>query len=209
MSALSVASVIEKNRLDSGTPFLVCLDIQVISPSTGNLVETLYVVRNSEPITWQGNLYAALNFDVDIKAEAGEQSDISLKMVDYTRAVQARMQQYGGGVGFGVTVSVVNAGNLEQPPEIQEFFEVVGAKAADYNVTFTLGSENALAMRFPRRIQMRDRCAWRYKSEECGYTGQMTSCDLTLRGNNGCAMHNNTLNFGGYPGINASGYRGV
>jgi hypothetical protein len=40
-------------------------------------------------------------------------------------------------------------------------------------------------------------------------TGIMPSCDLSLQGPNGCAAHNNTQNFGGFPGLNDNGYRYV
>lgn len=207
MKSLSVATIIEKNKLASTTPFLVCLEIAVKDPATGDVVETLRLVRNNEDITYQGNLYAAFPFELSLSSEAGAVPTVRVTAKDYTKAIQARMQAYGGAVGSSVQIIVLNADNLAQPPEIVEFFEIIGASAKDYDVSFELGAENALALPFPRRRQLRDRCGWRYKSAECGYTGSLTSCDLSLQGPNGCAAHGNTINFGGFPGINNSGVR--
>ncbi len=200
--SLSVASVIEKNRLSSDTAWLICLDIDVIDPASAGLVETIHIVRNTEAITFNGFDYQPASFDIELKEESGTQQSIKLTIRDYTLAVQQRMQDYAGGVGFGVAITVVNADALSQPPEIVENFEVIGAESASYACTFTLGAENNISKTFPRRRQTKDYCQWRYKSEECGYTGSMPSCDLSLKGMNGCGAHQNVVHFGAFPGIN-------
>lgn len=200
--ALSVGTVIEKNRIASAVAFIFLAEIEV-RDAGGNLVETLRLVRNNEDITFQGNLYTAANFDLTLKEEVGTIPEIQVVAVDYTRAIQARMQEYGGGVGFDVVLILVNTGNLQQPPEIQERFRVTKSSAQGYVVTFSLGAENPLTMRFPRRRQTQDRCQWRYQGPECGYGGGLASCDLSLQGDNGCAAHGNTVRFGAFPGINS------
>lgn len=205
---LSVATVLEKNRLSSDVPFLVCLDIRVVDPATKALVEVLHLVRNSEDITFNGFEYRAIMFDMEVTQEAGAQNPVTLTVTDFTKAIQGRMEAYGGGVGFLVTLIVVNAGALGQPPEVVEDFEVVGASAANYIVNFELGVENALARTFPRRRQTRDFCQWRYKEAgTCGSTHPSATCDYTLQGSNGCASKSNTIRFGAYPGINSNGAR--
>jgi len=201
--SLSVASVVEKNRLSSDTPWLICLDIDVVDPDTLATVETLHIVRNTEAINFNGREYTPANFDIELKEEAGTQQSITLAIRDYTLTVQQRMQKYAGGVGFGVAIMVVNADALDAPPEIVENFEVTAASSANYVCTFTLGAENNLSKTFPRRRQMKDYCQWRYKSEECGYTGSMPSCDLSLNGANGCKAHQNVVHFGAFPGISS------
>lgn len=207
--SLSIASVIEKNRLSSDVPFVIALDIEVIDPGTGSVVETLHLVRNTEAIVFNTFTYEPAQFDIELKEEAGAQQTVTLSIKDYSRAVQGRMQAYGGGVGFQVAVMVVNTGNLDQGPENTEFFEVVGANSANYVCSFTLGAENHLSKTFPRRRQTRDFCQWRYKdAETCKYSGTMPSCDLTLYGPNGCQAHGNTIRFGAFPGISSRGTRG-
>lgn len=203
--SLSIANVIEKNRIASATPFLILIDVGVIDPNTGTLIETLRLVRNNEDIVFQGNTYTAANFDLELKAESGAQHNLTLSVRDLTLTVQARMQAYGGGIGFTVTLMVVNAGNLAQPAEIVEYFEIIGASAdaSTYTASFTLGTENSVMQSFPRRKQTVDFCQWRYKGAECGYSGFMPTCDLSLQGPNGCAVHGNTVRFGGFPGLSS------
>lgn len=198
---LSVATIIEKNRLHSNVAFVIGLEIDVIDPLTQDLMEVMRLVRNDEDLPYQGHTYVAANFDIEVRAAAGETPAINLNAIDYSRAIQAKMQEFGGGVGFEVRVMVINTGNLEQPPEAVETFKVIKASVKDYVVTFTLGAENPLTLRFPRRLQFRDRCGWRYRSNECGYTGALPTCDYTLQGDNGCAIHGMTANFGGFPGL--------
>jgi hypothetical protein len=188
--SLSVANVIEKNRISSEVPYLALLDIEVVDPNLGVVMETLHIVRNSEDITFNGVLYTALQFEFDLKSEAGAQPTVSVVIHDLTRAIQGRMQQYGGGIGFNVTIMVVNGSQLDKPADVVEYFQIVGASAQNYVVTFQLGAENALMYTFPRRKQTKDFCQWRYKDPDtCGYSGDLPSCDLTLQGPNGCAAH--------------------
>jgi phage-related protein len=197
---LTVATVLEKNALASGTPFLVLLDVVVIDPLTGNEVEHMYLANNNEDFDYGGNTYVAIPFTIGLKQESGTQPTVTLSITDYTNVIQQKVQQYQGAVGFTVVVMVVNS-DLPAPPEVSETFEVIGSSSAEYVVNFTLGAESALTKAFPKRRQMRDFCAWRYKGGECKYEGAMESCDLSLNGPNGCDAHNNTINFGGYPGI--------
>lgn len=203
---LSLATAIEKNKVASDIPFLVLLDISVINPANGGLVETLRLVNNTEDVTWNGNVYTACPFDIELKEENGSVPEVTLSVKDYTKTVMQRMEDYGGGIGFGVVVSVVRGDKntmATDKPEIQQFFQVTVASAQEYTAQFTLGAENPLFKLFPRRLQAKNFCAWRYKDPTtCTYAGALPSCDLTLNGTNGCKAHGNELNFGGFPGIN-------
>jgi lambda family phage minor tail protein L len=201
---MSVATVIEKNRIASPVAFVPLLEIDVTDPKTGAYLETIYLARNNENVEYNGHTYTAAAFDFDAKVEDNNQPTVTVMTRDYTRAIQARVQAYGGGVGFTVRLIIVNSGNITQPPEIVETFSVIQTSAKNYDITFTLGTENPLTRRFPFRRQFRDRCQWRYKGPECGYNGPLPSCDFTLFGINGCAAHNNDPRFGGFPGIGIS-----
>ncbi len=198
---LSVATVIDKNRLKSEAAYIVLLQIHVINPINLNLEEILYVCANDENLTYQEQLYTATNFTFSMKVERGSMPEMTLEYRDFSRDLQARMQAYGGGVGFKVVLICVNTSNLEQPPEMEEVFTVLDASAKNYLVSFTLGAANPLSRRFPFGVQYRDRCSWTYRGNECGYAGSLATCDYTLQGPNGCAAHGNTEKFGGFPGI--------
>lgn len=204
---LSIASVIEANRLSSDIPFIPLIDVEIVDPTTGVVVTVLNIARNPEDVVFNGLTYTAGLFDISLNTEAGKPADVTLAVTDYTQALQGLMEAYGGGVGSNVTFYLVNGGNLTQGAEAVEYFQITSASSTDYSHSFTLGAENTLMQTFPRRRQTKDFCQWRYKSTECGYTGSMPTCDLTLQGVNGCKAHANNLRFGAYPGLNGNGYR--
>jgi hypothetical protein len=202
---ISVASVVEKNRLGSSVPYLVCLDVDIPDPVTGAVLETMHLVNNTEDIVLQGVTYLKMPFSIELKQESGAMPQITLTVTDYSRALLEKLNNNGGGVGFNVKVSVFNSDTLDRPPEVTEFFEVLNADASNYVVSFTLGAENALARQFPRRTQRRDFCQWVYKDlDTCRYTGQLTACDRSLNGAMGCSKHNNVVNFGGFPSLTSA-----
>lgn len=202
----SVATVIDKNRIASLEAFVPMMVIDVINDKTGALVEKIRLCRNGNTdIEYRGNIYASTEFDLNHVSEIDSPSEVSLSFFDRTGVIVRYMETYRGGVGFKVELFFLNTGNMTQPPEFSEVYAVrtASANSADYTVSFTLGMENPLALRLPRRMQRRDRCQWRYKGPECKYTGSKKNCDYSLQGPNGCAAHNNEENFGGFPGINA------
>jgi phage-related protein len=205
---LSIATVIEANRLSSDVPFLALIDLEVVNPVTGVVITVKHIANNGDPVLFNGNTYEAGKFDITVNTEAGKQADVSLSVNDYTQTIQGYMEQYGGGIGSNVTLYIVNANELDLEPEAMEFFQIVGATSQGYTQQFKLGAENTLMLTFPRRTQRRDFCSHQYKDPlTCRYSGPLSACDLTLKGANGCAAHNNTLNFGALPGLNSNGYR--
>jgi hypothetical protein len=197
---VSVATAIEKNRVASDKAFILLISF-VVTDALNNYVETVYLAQNSENYVWQGNTYIASNFKIDIKSSADSEPELRIDASDPSGFIRERMAAYGGGIGFATTVTVVNTGNPNQPAEIQEIFEIVGASQNGFNVSFTLGVDNPLRDRFPRRLMYRDQCTLLYKGTLCKYAGSLPSCDYTFQGPNGCTFHNNSINFGGFRGM--------
>lgn len=198
--SLSIANVIDKNKIASENAWLILLTVNVRN-ELGQDVETLYLVKNNENIEYQGQLYTAVEFNMSIENQSNEEASVKITAYDPSGFIREKMENFDGGLFSTATITVVNSGNLSAPPEIQETFDVTGASAPDVNVEWTLGTENPLRHRFPLRDQYRDRCGWRYKSGRCKYAGPMASCDYTKDGPNGCKAHNNLKNFGGFTSL--------
>lgn len=204
----TVGQAIERNQIASENPYIVLLEVDVRDTQNQH-VEYIRMARNTENVVFRSQIFEAANFEIDVKESAGEIPQVSVSASDVSGIVRERMEAYRGGVGFKVKVMIVNAGALDGPPDIEEDFEVVSASApAGYRVSFTLGAENPLAMRFPRHVQFRDRCLWTYKGARCKYAGALGSCDYTLDGANGCRVHDNVTNFGGAPSLRPLNYNG-
>jgi len=199
MKNLTIDSVIEKNKLFSDTPYLLLLEISVLDPETKALEEVLRVCQNNEDFEFNGQVYAAANFMIDIRSEVGEMPTLQLSINDTTGAFHTQIEPYDGGLGFEVKLMVVDGSLVIGKPEIEEEFEVTSATVSGFAVSWDLGISNPLAISFPRRMQHRELCSWRFKSRECGYSGEKSSCDYTLDGGDGCVDKDNTRRFGGYP----------
>jgi phage-related protein len=197
---LTVASAIDKNKIASENVWLVLCTITV-RDEWDNEIETLRIVKNNEDVTYQGQVFTAAEFDLDFSTAANEEPNMTFSAVDPTGAIRDRMEDYNGGVGFGVVLTIVNTGNMGAEPEIEEEFDVLAATAPGINVSWTLGAENPLKYQFPYRRQYRDRCPWVFKGKRCKYVGAATACDFTLNGPNGCRVKSNTKNFGGFPSL--------
>jgi phage-related protein len=204
MKNLSIASIIAKNQIQSDEAWLIALKIHVRDPETNSVVEVIRVVNNTEITSIQGEDYEPFPFSISINEKANELPTLTITIQDQTQIVQSYMQRYGGGVGFDVDLIIVRATtatDTEADPELTEYFQVISSGVSNYVVSWTLGAENPLRQIFPARRQEDEQCGFRFKDQNCGYTGPAGTCDLTLNGPNGCRAKWNSKNFGGYPGI--------
>lgn len=198
---LTVATVIEANKVASVTPFLELIEIEILD-SAGAHVEWVRLAKNSESVTFEGEVWQASNFSVSVSQRTGEEPSISISAIDITGVIRGYMERYDGGVGFPVRYVIANADRLDQPAELSESFVILSASApAGFQVRFTVGSESPLRLRFPISIQEPDRCRFKYKGARCKYAGPLTSCDYSKDGANGCVAHDNETNFGGFPAL--------
>lgn len=197
---LTVATIIEINRISSDVAFVELIEIDV-KDNEGVVVETIRICRNNENLTFGGDIYFAADFTINISQKAGEETSVSLSAFDPTGVLLSKMEEYEGGVGSDVRLHIVNTARLDDPPEISEEFEIIGASTKGYQVTIQLGAENPLRRRFPMGQQYRNRCRHTYKGTRCKYAGGITTCDYSFDGANGCKVHANEVNFGGYRGL--------
>lgn len=198
---LSVNSVIDKNKIVSGAVWVVMLDIEIVDPNTREVVDTLYIVKNNEDVVYQGHVYKAGNFDINLDQRQNSAPTVSITAQDQTGYIEARMEAMAGGVFSNVHLSIVNTQRLDLEPEMRETFQILSSGCKNHVVSFDLGAENFLNIRFPKHSQRQDRCAWRYRGYGCGYVGSMPSCDYTKDGANGCKAHGNLARFRAIPGL--------
>jgi len=204
---LTLSALVDKNKISSDVVWVFAAEIDVIDRRTNTHQEFLRICRNDTDLSINGNTYLATQLEVSIQENEGELPNVSLSIQDQSRTLMGYMQEYQGGLGFGVTLGVVPipseglVGTAE--PDLVESFTVIGANASSdgYSCSWQLGAENPLRISIPRRKQLRDRCSFDYKGPECRYSGGLPTCSRTLIGDNGCTAHGNTLNYGGFPGI--------
>lgn len=201
MKNLPANLVLEKNKLDDQDAWLILLDITM--PNN----DEYYLVRNNEDIVWNNYLYTAVAFDLDIIDEDGKGTipQVVLKIPNQNRIFQGYLESYEGAVEAVVLIRIIsNSNKMENYSELELTFSVQSSSATSEAITFTLGTPNPFRRRFPQSRFIANHCNWQFKSIECAYAGTDSTCKRTL---DDCKSKNNSVRFGGYPGLDRIGVR--
>lgn len=209
--SISVASSIEKSRLASDVPWLA------LAKLTWPDASVLRLVRNVDDVQFDCGdgagvqTYTAFSWEFSELQENSDGSipNWSVKVSNVNRAVEALLEQFGGGVSGSVTIYVINGKKLNREPELELDFDITGCSSDAQWVTFTLGAQSPFRIQFGRHPYSADSCVWRYKGPQCGYTGDLPTCSFRLGGANGCREHSNQVRFGAFPGVDSNGLRAV
>lgn len=195
MLNLPLALRTEKNKLISTAPWLLLLTVTL--PDTS----VIRLVRNTEDVTFGGNVYTAFAFELGEVGNGGDGriQGVSLRVANPERALQPYLEANDGLIGCAVTIAVVHADNLGSDySELTLNYEILAAEPKSDWIAFTLGAENPLRRRFPLYVAIPFSCNWQFGGDECAYAGTATSCARTLAA---CRTLGNSARFGGRPGI--------
>ena len=197
MISLSAVAKEEKNKLSTGSAFIILLDITL-----GD--EVVRICYNTEDVTWHGNLYQAFPFELGEVSETSDDSDpnVSLKVDNVSQALQYAVEEARGANGTEVILRVVNTEAMDGDAELEEYFVVVKTSIKEDFITFTLGNEYSARTRRPLNRYMKNNCPFRYKDIRCGATSNLEGCAHTLQD---CRARNNSMRFGGFQGIDQKG----
>jgi len=138
----------------------------------------LRYVGNTEDVSYGGNTYTALNFDIDKFAfnTDGEIPEITASISNIGYALQSYIQEdvIGGTVSF----LQVNTDYLaEDYSEDLLTFTISGVEVTWAIVNFTLSISPELRFRTPEDRFNPYTCRHKFKGGRCGYTGGLTYCD--------------------------------
>ncbi|OHD27429.1 MAG: hypothetical protein A2Y38_05665 [Spirochaetes bacterium GWB1_59_5] len=195
MLSLPLALRLEKNKLVSTAPWLILLAVTLPDASV------IRLARNTENVTFGGNVYTAFAFELGDNRSGGDGriQGVTLKVANQGRALQPYLEANNGMVGCAVTLMVVHADNLASDyTELTLAWDVLSADSVGDWIVFALGAENPLRRRFPLQAAIPFSCNWQFKGVECAYAGAATTCARTL---DACRALNNSARFGGRPGI--------
>lgn len=193
--------IIEKNKIATPNAWLILLEITLTSGVK------FYLVKNTEDITFQGQTYTAINFEIEPTKHTGqgEIPTVTLRVSNVSRILQAYLEDLTGGIGSTVKITVVNSAYLnENYSELEMTFDVIATQSDAQWVSFTLGAPNPLLNRFPLHRYIAEHCSWQFKSRECNYSGSAVTCKRTFAN---CRELGNTHRFGGYLGLSGGGIR--
>ena len=136
--------------------------------------------------------------------EIGENSQwqidaVKVKTSNVSREIQAYLENYDFR-GKEMRVRLVWYDKLDDADCKLDFTYYIDSYNADQQyVEFTLLPKvDVLDAVLPRRMYSRNYCGWVFKSSECGYSGEETTCNRTKQR---CKELNNYSRFGAFPGI--------
>jgi len=201
MLNLPLALRIEKNKLVSTAPWVLLVDLTLPTKPGEIVAEHICICKNTDDVTFKGYVYTAFSFDVGESRSGmdGKVPSVSLTVANQNSILTPLVEQYGGMVGFPVTVHVVHTDNLSSDySDLSLNYVVQAASLSDTSITFTMGAENPMRRRFPLYSALPKSCGWIFKGAECNYGGHVTACDRTLTA---CKELGNTGRFGGRPGL--------
>ena len=195
MKTLPANVILEKNKLATDSAWLLLLDVDI----TGNGSVDYRLVRNTEDITYSGNVYTAYPFELDIvgRSADGRIPRISLRVSNVNLTLSSYLEANDGMAGGTIKIIIINSENLgEDYSELEMDFEIISSSANNLWITFILGVPSPLRQIFPMYGYSADSCNWEYASVECGHSGG--SCNRTYKN---CGDNSNTARYGGQLGL--------
>jgi len=205
-AVLSLASQYDKGKLASGDPWLVLVKI------TWQDATVIRLARNVDDVQYDSGdgsgiqTYQKFSFDISIERQGnGQLPTIQLKASNVLGLLQTEIEAFSGAVGSTVDIHFVNTANLKGEGDIAISSTIMRTECTVDDVTFTLGAPKPQQQLFPKFLYRANFCMWVYRSEQCGYTGTLPTCDLTFDGPAGCKVHGIQQRFGAFPGIGTNG----
>lgn len=224
---IPLAILQEKNQLATIERFAWLYEVTV--PTTPN--NTIYrLTRQPESISFQGQTYSPfpISHSVVTRDNSGDLPTIQLQVSNISREIIGTMENHNGLVGQRVLIRLVNSVNFgdDAVPVAEESFVIQAAGVDRDRANFTLGGKNLLNAPVPKSRMTRFHCRHQYRSAACGYSldpsdaNYIATCDKSLEGANGCAVHGDSYTaagltpihpqrFGGFPGIPVEGAGGA
>ena len=206
---LSSIAIEEKNKLSTDSIWYLAMKVAI----PGSTPITVYVVKNTENITWAGQTWQAFPFEIDPIAAGnkGEVPRVDVRISNVNRVLEGYVLAYDNYIktsGFSpivIDLYLLNSKNLASAtPEVWHQFELKQPKMSAQWATFTLGASNPYNKRYPQDRILKNHCRHRFKDARCKYTGGVSVCDKTF---STCTDLSNTLNYGAFPGVGIGGLR--
>jgi lambda family phage minor tail protein L len=157
-------------------------------------------------ITFDGDSFSANSGRVGIVEQSleGQAPRLTLTIQNLDRVIRDWLDT-ADRRGTDVVVRLVMADNLSDgDAALEDTYEIDTYAVDDDDAVIECGASPILGgIQVPGRRLQTWFCPWTYKGTECGYTGDLKTCDFTYDGKNGCTKHfgkTEAKRFGGFIG---------
>lgn len=186
--------ITEKNKQENSPIFLY-----TIYDYDGS--NDLFFTNYDENVTFDGQEYTKFPIMHEYIEEntRGQIDTVKVTLGNVSRLIQAYLEE-NDFRGVKVDITQVFADLLDDTDAYIKHTYYIDSYIADQqNVEFTLTSKfDVLEVELPARKFSRNHCGWKFKSDECGYSGDETECNKTLTR---CRELSNEKRFGGFPSV--------
>jgi phage-related protein len=158
------------------------------------------IANNTEPLTYQGAVYAASSFEPEVIAlnRDAQMPQFSLRLTGLGGQLDQWLLRPGGLEGYTLTVALVNTRDLAADySDYTTVYDIRAHQRGTDVVDLELGGPNLYRYRFPFRRYLATLCDVEFKGPLCGYVGPAPACLYTLTY---CRLLGNGPRFGGTPG---------
>ena len=130
---------------------------------------------------------------------SGEIDSLKIIVSNISRLIQSYLESYDFRK-LKVEIYTVFSNHLDDSDAYMlDIYYVDNYVVTENDVEFFLTSKfDVLDLELPSRKYSRNHCGWKFKSLDCGYTGDETTCNKTLAR---CRVLGNSTRFGGFPSI--------
>lgn len=200
MLNLSQVAILEKNSLESDSPWITLFELKIDGES-----EPARFCRNTEDIKFDGHTWYAFPIQIseisDSNKDQGTQT--SLKVANFSGVLDSELEKYDGFVGDDLSIHLIFVKD-NIPSKISTIdFEVVGCANKNGWVSLELSGFNPHNIKTPRATMKKLECRYRhFKGMRCRYSGSETFCDRSYKS---CLKKGNAHNFGGAPTLGWNG----
>ncbi len=204
---LSSVVIQEKNKQNNADSVFLCA-LEISIPGTD---EPARVVLNTEDITWRGEVWQAVVFEIEgfKQTSAGEVPQCTVRVSNVNRVMEKPVQDYdtwckvNGNEPVEVRIYEINTADLaSETPCADHLFTLKQPTLDPQWATFTLSASNPANDRAPQNIIRKNFCSYPFKGPRCGYIGDSTLCRKTLPA---CRALGNASRFGGCTGAGKTG----
>ncbi|NCC60059.1 MAG: DUF2163 domain-containing protein [Verrucomicrobiae bacterium] len=195
MIELTDAFILEKNKLENKPIYLYEVE------DFDGLGNSLLFAAYDQDISFNGKTYIRFPISHDGAGEntSGEIDAIVVKVANVSQFIQAKLEAYNLR-GKKVIITMVFANLLsESLNKLEQIYYIdsysSGMDVAEFSCTSKF---DLMKLELPARKYWRNFCAWKFKSAECAYSGDQTTCNKTFQR---CKALSNQVRFGGFPSI--------
>jgi len=197
---------VEKNKLTTGSVFIVLLEITI-----PGITEIIRVANNNEDVVWNSKTWQKFPFELQEISESSnaETSQFQIKVGNVNNIIGEYIRQYevyikqNGYSPISLTLSLVNSYDLANTTPVYSHDLTLSSNSINaIEVTFTVSARDLYSKRVPTTRMLTNSCRFKFKSSLCGYAGIETECDKTLKR---CTALGNKIRYGGFPTIGNKG----